>query len=99
MAKSRYSDYSPKQLLEKIKQLEKKRYGLVWEDKVEEVAERCERELPVLVHQPDKEISEDKDGPTNLWVGCTERRSHFRTSGGVADRTKKKPRRSLEEAF
>ncbi|MCC7308328.1 MAG: site-specific DNA-methyltransferase [Acidobacteria bacterium] len=68
MAKSRYSDLSKDELLKKIAQLEKKRYGLVWEDKPEEVAERCERELPVLVHQPDKEIAEDPDGPTNLLI-------------------------------
>lgn len=68
MTKNRYSDLTREQLLEKIRQLEKKRYGLVWEDKQEEVAERCERELPVLVHQPDKEIAEDPDGPTNLLI-------------------------------
>lgn len=68
MATKKYADFTRDQLLEKINQLEKKRYGLVWEDKPEEVAERCDRELPVLVHQPDKEIAEDPDGPTNLLI-------------------------------
>ncbi len=68
MAKSKYQDYTKEQLLEKIKQLEKKRYGLVWEDRVEEVAERCDRELPVLVERKDKEIVRSPDGPTNLLI-------------------------------
>ncbi|MBK6723206.1 MAG: hypothetical protein IPG58_07965 [Acidobacteria bacterium] len=68
MAKSKYKDYSKEQLLEKIKQLEKKRYGLVWEDKVEDVAEQCERELPVLVERKDKEIAQLPSGRTNLLV-------------------------------
>ena len=36
MTKNRYSDLTREQLLEKIRQLEKKRYGLVWEDKQED---------------------------------------------------------------
>lgn len=68
MAKYRYTDFSREQLLKKIKQLEKKRYGLVWEDKIEEVAEQCERQLPVLVHQPDRDIAEDPEGPTNFLI-------------------------------
>jgi adenine-specific DNA-methyltransferase len=68
MAKSKYKDYSNEKLLEKIKQLEKKRYGLVWEDKVEDVAEQCDRELPVLVERKDKEIAEDPGGPNNLLI-------------------------------
>lgn len=68
MSANRYSDYSRDELLKKIYQLEKKRYGLVWEDKPEEVAERCDRELPVLVHRPEKEITEDPGGPTNILI-------------------------------
>lgn len=68
MAVDKYKDYTPKQLREKIKQLEKKRYGLVWEDHAEEVAERCERELPVLVERPELEIRENPGGPTNLLI-------------------------------
>ncbi|HEV7700034.1 MAG TPA: site-specific DNA-methyltransferase [Pyrinomonadaceae bacterium] len=68
MAKNNYIDYSPEQLREKIRQLEKKRYGLVWEDKPEDVADRCDRELPVLVHQEGKEIADDPGGPNNLLI-------------------------------
>lgn len=68
MAKSRYNNYSKEQLLDKIKQLEKHRYGLVWEDKQEDVAERCEQELPVLHEDISKEIK-SKDGlPQNILI-------------------------------
>jgi len=56
MPKSKYLDYSRAQLLEKIRQLEKQRYGLVWEDKQEAVAERCDQQLPVLHEDLSKEI-------------------------------------------
>lgn len=45
MAKSKYENYTKEQLIDKIKQLEKHRYGLVWEDKQEDVAEQCNKEL------------------------------------------------------
>jgi hypothetical protein len=52
------------ELLLKIKELEtelqklkkQKRYGLVWEDKREDVVERCKNELPVLVEDSSKRI-------------------------------------------
>ena len=39
MAKSKYENYTKEQLIDKIKLLEKQRYGLVWEDKPEEIKE------------------------------------------------------------
>jgi adenine-specific DNA-methyltransferase len=57
MAKSKYESYTKEQLLEKIKQLEKNRYGLVWEDKIEDVAEQCEQQLPVLHEVVSKDIN------------------------------------------
>ena len=54
--KSKYSEWSKDELIKKIKALEKHRYGLVWEDKLEEVAELCEKELPVLHEVSEKEI-------------------------------------------
>lgn len=35
---------------------EKKKYGLVWEDKPEDVEERLRNEMPVLVEDTDKAI-------------------------------------------
>jgi adenine-specific DNA-methyltransferase len=37
MSKSKYDNYTKEQLVDKIKQLEKHRYGLVWEDKQEDL--------------------------------------------------------------
>jgi adenine-specific DNA-methyltransferase len=51
------------------KELKKrKKYGLVWEDKPEEVVEMCKEKLPVLKEVKDKEIITDKDKPVNLLI-------------------------------
>jgi len=68
MAKIRYDNYTKEQLLEKIKQLEKHRYGLVWEDKQEDVAEQCEKELPVLHEETIKEITANDKLPNNILI-------------------------------
>jgi adenine-specific DNA-methyltransferase len=39
---------------------------LVWEDKPEEIADQCERELPVLTEDVSKEIKLDSSKPTNF---------------------------------
>jgi adenine-specific DNA-methyltransferase len=46
----------------------RKKYGLVWEDKPEEVVEMCKEKLPVLKEIKDKEIITDKDKPVNLLI-------------------------------
>lgn len=66
MAKTKYENYSKEQLIAKLERLEKKGYGLVWEDKPEKIADRCEKELPVLVEDKDKEIIKDPNKPTNF---------------------------------
>lgn len=66
MAKGKYDNYTKEQLIEKIKLLEKQRYGLVWEDKPEEIADQCERELPVLTEDKTKEIVKDHSKPANF---------------------------------
>jgi len=51
------------------KELKKrKRYGLVWEEKPEEVVEMCKEKLPVLKEVKNKEIITDKDKPVNLLI-------------------------------
>jgi len=51
------------------KELKKrKKYGLVWEDKPEEVVEMCKEKLPVLKEIKNKEIITDKDRPVNLLI-------------------------------
>jgi len=46
----------------------RKKYGLVWEEKTEEVVEMCKEKLPVLKEIKDKEIITDKDKPVNLLI-------------------------------
>lgn len=46
-----------------------KKYGLVWEDKPEDVEERLREELPVLVEDTDKAIiSKDTDAPNHILI-------------------------------
>lgn len=68
MAKNRYDNYTKEQLLEKIKLIEKHRYGLVWEDKQEDVAEQCEKELPVLHEDTSKEIKSQAGLSQNILI-------------------------------
>ena len=52
-----------------IKKLKsRKRYGLVWEDKPEEVVELCKEKLPVLTEDNQKEIKTDKESPVNIMI-------------------------------
>ncbi len=66
MAKNKYENYTKEQLIAKLKHLEKQRYGLVWEEKPEAVAEQCDKELPVLVEDKTNEIKVDTEKPTNF---------------------------------
>jgi adenine-specific DNA-methyltransferase len=67
--KRKIEDYSKDELLELVRDLKKrKKYGLVWEAKPEEVVEQCKRELPVLEEVGSRTITEVPDGPTNLII-------------------------------
>jgi len=46
----------------------KKKYGLVWEEKPEEVFEMCKERLPVLKEVKKKEIITNKNGQANLLI-------------------------------
>ncbi|MDO8659244.1 MAG: site-specific DNA-methyltransferase [Candidatus Parcubacteria bacterium] len=46
----------------------KKKYGLVWEEKPEDVVEMCKEKLPVLKEVKNKEIITDKEKPVNLMI-------------------------------
>lgn len=62
-------DMSQKELVAEIKNLRsRKKYGIVWEDKPEDVVEQCKKELPVLVEDEKKAILKDADGPMNLLI-------------------------------
>ena len=68
MNKSQYESLSREQLIDKIQKLEKERYGLVWEDKEEDVAKRCESELPLLQEDCSREIICDPSLPYNIII-------------------------------
>ncbi len=69
MRKKDYSNWSKEQLIKRIRQLEKrKKYGLVWEEKDEEVVEMCKSKLPILKEVKSKEIMTDKNKPVNLLI-------------------------------
>ena len=68
MNKSQYESLSREQLIDKIQKLEKERYGLVWEDKEENVAKRCESELPLLEENCSREIVCDPSLPYNIII-------------------------------
>lgn len=45
-----------------------KRYGLVWEDKVEEVEEQLQEQLPILCEATDKRILSTEDAPNHILI-------------------------------
>ena len=69
MRKKDYSNWTKEELIKKVKQLEKrKKYGIVWEEKPEDVVEMCKENLPVLKEVKNKEIITDKNKPVNLLI-------------------------------
>jgi len=56
-------------LKEDVKRLKsRKKYGLVWEDKLEEVAEQCKQSLPVLKDEKAKSFSMDKNTSEHIFI-------------------------------
>lgn len=64
------AEYTKDELIKELQLLKKqKRYGLVWENHVEEVVERCKTEAPILVVKEDKQIKDtDKNKPINILI-------------------------------
>lgn len=50
------------------KQIRTKKFGLVWEQKTEQVIEDCKKKLPVLKETTTKTVITDKSKPTNLII-------------------------------
>jgi adenine-specific DNA-methyltransferase len=65
---SKYSGFSKEQLISKIEKLEKKNYGLIWEDKPEDVVATCSEKLPVLKEIAEKEIKCNLKLPVNYII-------------------------------
>lgn len=69
MVKKDYTQYSKQELIEEVTKLSKrKKYGLVWEPKEEDIEIQCRNELPILNEVKDKEIKTDSDSPTNILI-------------------------------
>ena len=69
MAKKDYSNWTKEELIRELEKFKKyKKYGLVWEDKPEQVALMCKEKLPVLTEVKDKEIKTDENKPTNILI-------------------------------
>jgi len=69
MAKRDYSSWSKEELIKEIKKLEKrKKYGIVWEEKPEKVAELCKEKLPILEEDESKEIRTNENKPINILI-------------------------------
>jgi len=64
-----YDSWDKSRLIEEIQKLSsRKKYGLVWEDKPEDVVEQCKNELPVLEEVFDRAIETDSSLPTNFII-------------------------------
>ncbi len=69
MPRKDYSSWSNEELIRELEKLkQRKKYGIVWEDKPELVAELCKEKLPVLVEDKGKEIETDKNKPVNVLI-------------------------------
>jgi adenine-specific DNA-methyltransferase len=73
MAIKKEDKLTKEKLLAEIERLKKelkkrKKYGLVWEEKPEEVVEICKKKLPVLKEVKSREIMTDPNKPVNLLI-------------------------------
>lgn len=69
MPKKDYQKWSQGELIDEIRNLQRrKKYGMVWEDKPEDVMERSKTELPVLDEVSTRAIQTDPDLPTNIMI-------------------------------
>ncbi len=67
--KLNYDIWTKDQLVEEISRLRRrKKYGLVWEEKPEDVVEQCKKELPILKEVSKYAIKNSKDAPTNIII-------------------------------
>jgi len=69
MTKRDYKNWDREELIKEIEVLrQRKKYGLVWEDKPEDVVEQCKKELPVLEEVKNKRLIINPDNLTNIII-------------------------------
>lgn len=69
MQKKDFQNWSREKLLHEYKELlKRKKFGIVWEDKPEDVAEQCKTSLPVLKEEKKKDLSADNNDVTHIII-------------------------------
>ena len=69
MANKNYINWTKEELVTEIASLKKrKKYGLNWEEKREDVVERCKEDTPVLTEVKNLEIISNIKDPMNLII-------------------------------
>lgn len=64
-----YDSWDKSSLVAELKRLsDRKKYGLVWEEKPEAVVERCKTELPVIEEVSDRALDVDQSLPVNFII-------------------------------
>lgn len=66
---STYSSRTKEQLIQEVEQLRKrKKYGLIWEDKPEDVVLQCQVNIPILKEVKSRKLVSDTSLPTNILI-------------------------------
>lgn len=69
MQKKDFQNWSREKLLHEYKELlKRKKFGIVWEDKPEDVAEQCKEFLPILKEEKKRDVSINKSGTTHIFI-------------------------------
>lgn len=69
MENKKLEDYTKEELIAEIKALKKrKKFGLVWENKKENVVEECKNKIPILIENESKSIQKVNDQPTHIII-------------------------------
>ena len=69
MAKKDIQNWSKEKLLHEYRELlKRKKFGIVWENKTEEVAEQCKEFLPVLREEDKKAIFNNKEDLNHIFI-------------------------------
>lgn len=69
MKKKNYSSWTKEDFIREIDKLNRRtKYGIVWEDKAEDVAQQCREKLPVLIEDKPKGIVTDSSKPTSILI-------------------------------
>lgn len=69
MAKENFENWTKGELIKEIDKLRKrKKYGIVWEEKAEKVADLCKEKLPVLEEDKTKGIKTEEKEPMNVLI-------------------------------